>query len=140
MMESVISIAGLLLSSASAFWLVAYEIAERHRKGNRLIEKNNLFVRRMSAKSSIELIRTNLTTAYKNIDPTGEKFRARFEEDTRDDVKLLQDISNQLEKLDEEEAKSFDEAFPRGAHLGGFMLLSLGFVMQLIAEILRAVH
>jgi len=134
----VFSILGLIVSSASAFWLLAHEIREKTRTGDRLLKKRDLLLRRRSLKADIEEIRKNLAKAFKEVDPTGEKMRQRFGENTKDRRLELRDVELQLEKLDEEEAEGFADAWPSRAHIGGFGLLLLGFVMQLIAEIKKA--
>jgi hypothetical protein len=47
-MDSFFSIIGLLLTSASAIWLLAHDIKERDLRGNKLQKRNDLLVHRES--------------------------------------------------------------------------------------------
>jgi predicted nuclease with TOPRIM domain len=135
-MVKVFSVLGLVISSASAVWLLMNEIREKQKIGDRLLKKKELSDRRKGLKADIKEIRENLAKAYAGVDPSGEKERQRFEENTKSRWADLKDVESQLEEINEA-ADDFEAAWPSRADIGGFGLLLLGFVLQLFAEIMK---
>ena len=106
------------------------------RATDRLLKKRDLSIKRKALKADINEIRENLAKAYADVDPTGEKEWQKSEENTKERWAELNNVEGQLEKLNEE-ADDFEAAWPSTEHIGGFVLLFLGFVLQLIAEIMK---
>jgi len=125
-----------MCSSASAVWLLVHEFRERDKTFNRRLKRKDLFEQRKLLLKDIAGIIKVLHPAFKDIDPSGEKERQRIQENTLYYRQQLETVESDLEKANEELLR-FEEAGPSGAHFYAFALLLAGFVLQLIAEILR---
>jgi len=135
-MEKALSILALLFSTASAIWLLANEIRERHIEFNRRLKRKDLVDRRKLLLADIADINKLLHAAFKDVDPSGEKERQQAKEDTLYFRQKLEAVEADLEKANED-LLSFEDAGPSGAQVYPFLLLLAGFVLQLIAEVLR---
>jgi hypothetical protein len=113
-----------------------HEIAEKQKLGNRLLEREGLHSKRRALKTSITDVQRNLPTAYAHVDPTGEKLQKQLEVDTKFYREELQKAESEMEKLDEDLMDS-SAAWPSQVHFGAFGLLLAGFLLQLVAEILK---
>jgi hypothetical protein len=131
-----LSVSGLVLSTASAFWLLMREIWERNRNAHHLLKKQEFAIRRDALKNSLAGVQRDLASANKSLDPSGVHERYSIEDMTKDVRKQIEVVDEHL-SLADDLGRAVDEAWPTPSHLGAFMLLFIGFVCQLVAELLK---
>jgi hypothetical protein len=136
-MHSFFSILGLLLTSASAIWLLAHEIKERHLRGNKLQKRNELIVHREAMRRRLEEVQGNLRRANEALDPSGKHQRYSVEQMTQDVRKDLEEAKRKVAEADSALAATPADEWPQPVHLGAFALLLVGFLCQLLAELIR---
>jgi len=139
-MESALSILGLVLASASAIWLLCHEISEKNKNAAFLARRRDLLGQKTALKITIRNIRDNFGKINRGVHPSG--VYAPDAEHLRNDLagpeSKLVAVEADLEALDDAD-KAAANAWPSVAHILGFGLLLMGFALQLIAEILKAV-
>jgi len=136
-MENVLSIVGLLLTSASAIWLAVHDFRQRNLQGNKSLQRDGLANHRDAMLRRYQEVRANLESANKSLDSTGQHQRYPVDEMT---TGVRADFEAAERKLAEAESalqQSTAEAWPQPVHFGAFLLLLVGFLFQLGAEVLK---
>lgn len=134
---NLLSIVGLLLTSASAIWLAVHDFRQRTRQGNKSLRRDELVSHRDAMLRRYQEVRTNLENANRSLDPTGQRERYPVEQMTN---AVRADFEAAERKLTEAEGalqESTADAWPQPVHFGAFVLLLVGFLCQLGAEILK---
>jgi hypothetical protein len=136
-MESVLSILGLLLTSASAIWLLAHDIKQKNRRGDHLLKRQDLVASRDATRREVEKRARLLQNANKSLDPSGEHQRYDVDVMTENVRRDLETAERDLAQANEALEESAKDAWPAPVHFGAFGLLLAGIVCQLVAEIMK---
>ena len=138
-MESILSIVGLLLTSASAIWLAAHDFTQRNLQGNKSLRRDGLVAHRDAMLRRYHEVRTNLENANKSLDPTGRHQRYPVEQMTSAVRTDFETVERALADAETALQQSTADAWPQPVHFGAFVLLFVGFLCQLGAEVLKLV-
>jgi hypothetical protein len=136
-MEQWLSLLGLLATSISGIWLLAHEIRERHRKGDRLQKLQDLRKTEDALRRSLEQVTKNLQTANDALDPTGEHVRYPLEQWTATSRAQLAEAQHKVTAAENALQDSAAATWPQPVHILAFVLLGFGFVCQLLAELIK---
>ena len=137
-MESVLSILGLLLTSASAIWLLAHDIKQKDKRGDHLVKRKDLIASRDDKRREVEKRGRLLQSANESLDPSGQHRRYDVKSMTENERRDLETAERDLAQANEALEESAGDAWPAPVHFGAFGLLVAGFVCQLVAEIMKA--
>jgi hypothetical protein len=130
----VLSILGLVLSTASAFWLLVQETRDRLARSKRLMQAADL---RSQLKAKRDLVKER----KQKLQEINTSFGRELYSSERDRITadILAEIETQENELDEmnDAHKEALEVMPPVSHFGAFILLAVGFLLQLVAELMK---
>ena len=138
-MENILSIVGLLLTSASAIWLAAHDFKQRNLQGNKSLRRDGLVSYRDAMLRRYQEVRTNLESANNSLDPTGQHQRYPVDEMTNGVRADFEAAERKLAEAESALQQSTSDAWPQPVHFGAFLMLLVGFLCQLAAEVLKLV-
>jgi hypothetical protein len=134
-MDSFFAVTGLILTSVSAIWLLAHEIRERDQRGDKIQKRDELIVHREAMRRRFDEVKRNLERANASLDPNGAHQRYDVERMTQDVRRDLEEAANSVAEAEAALEGTPTDVWPKPVHFGAFALLLVGFLCQLVAEL-----
>lgn len=131
-MDHVLSISGLTVSSASSIWLLWHEIKQRMKDSQRQERIARLKDRIDAHDSDLQNTIDNVTQVNAQLGHAAYS----IDQETAKTRQYLKTVQSELKTVDDLHAAAL-EMMPSAAHLGGFVLLLVGFLLQLAAEVVK---
>ena len=135
-MATALSILGLILSSGSSLWLMLYEISDRTKRAQRAQDLAWM-------KSRVQKFESLIKDTIKNVAEVNARLGHAAYDPDRETAKTrqhLEEAHQELEALEGPPGDVFLKEMVSGTHLGAFILLFIGFVLQLLAEIVKLLY